>query len=75
MEPEEGSPHAAALKRKQQERVALDRDKDVLADDCRDGVADVGVQESTARLDEAVGHHTEGLLRTDCFEVLGKFHA
>ena len=74
MEPEEGSPHAAALERKQRERVAPDRDKDMPVDDCRDRAADVGVQESPARLDEAVGHHTEGLLRTDGFEVLGKCH-
>ena len=71
-ESEEGSPHAATLKREQRERVAPDRDKDVLSDDCRDGVADVGVQESSARLDEVVGHHTEGLLRADGFKMLGK---
>ena len=75
VEPEEGSPHAAALKRKQRERVAPDCDKDVLADDCRDRVADVGIQESSARLDEVVGHHAEGLLGTDGFAVLGESHA
>ena len=71
-EPEEGSPHAATLKREQWERVAPDRDKDVLADKRRDRVADVGVKESSARLDEVVGHHTERLLRTDRLEVLRK---